>query len=411
MTRSFVLILSISLLAPLASAGEIVLTSWNILNYPGSTGTARNPYFQTVLSSSMPDLLVVQEIIGQSGVTRFLDEVLDVLEPGEWAAASYHDGYDTDNALYYRIDAVEETGYGWLDTALRDIDWWELRVTGSGEEFRLYSLHLKASQGSTEEQKRLNECIILRSDLDALSPDLPYIVAGDYNIYYADEPAYQHLISAGAGQLHDPIDQEGYWHDNASYASIHTQSTRTASFGGGATGGMDDRFDIILASDDLLDGAGFDLLPETYTAYGNDGAHFNLSIIEGGNTAVPSEVAEAIYQSSDHLPLSVTLSTDDATLVAGAPPVMGDFIAAPNPFNPSTTIHFRLDREGTVDLVVYDASGRLVRTLASGHYGAGERELVWDGRDRAGREVASGVYFARLAGERTASIIKLLLIR
>lgn len=69
---------------------------------------------------------------------------------------------------------------------------------------------------------------------------------------------------------------------------------------------------------------------------------------------------------------------------------------APNPFNPVTTIRFGLDRTGAVTLRVYDVAGTLVRTLVETSLPAGQYHAVWDGRDRAGRPVGSGVYIYRL---------------
>ncbi len=67
--------------------------------------------------------------------------------------------------------------------------------------------------------------------------------------------------------------------------------------------------------------------------------------------------------------------------------------AAPNPFNPATTIAFELPRRTAVTLAVHDMSGRMVRTLLDGEVlGEGRREAVWDGRDAAGRPAASGAY-------------------
>jgi hypothetical protein len=68
----------------------------------------------------------------------------------------------------------------------------------------------------------------------------------------------------------------------------------------------------------------------------------------------------------------------------------------PNPFNPSTSIPFALVSESAVTLRVYDAAGRRVRTLVNGTRPAGEHAANWDGRDDAGRTVATGVYFCRL---------------
>jgi len=68
----------------------------------------------------------------------------------------------------------------------------------------------------------------------------------------------------------------------------------------------------------------------------------------------------------------------------------------PNPFNPSTEIRFELDMSGSVELNVYDARGHLVRSLVAGDFAAGSHGVIWDGSDRAGRQVASGVYQVRL---------------
>lgn len=73
--------------------------------------------------------------------------------------------------------------------------------------------------------------------------------------------------------------------------------------------------------------------------------------------------------------------------------------AQPNPFNPTTTISFVNPAEGHVRVAVYDVAGRLVRVLAEGPIGSGRASVVWDGRDARGRQLASGVYFARLEGQ------------
>jgi len=86
--------------------------------------------------------------------------------------------------------------------------------------------------------------------------------------------------------------------------------------------------------------------------------------------------------------------------------------AFPNPFNPSTTLAFTLPAAGTVRLDVYDVTGRRVRRLLDGPAAAGRNEVVWDGRDDAGRALASGAYLARLTAPRAApSTRRLTLVR
>lgn len=392
-----------------ARSEDLTLMDWNLLNYPGSDGLARAPHFRTVLGAVGPDLLVVQEIQTQSGVNHFLTNVLEVLEPGAWQAGPFHDSYDTDRALFLRAGCAEVIDWGWLDTALRDINWWQLRLTATGEELRVYTLHLKASQGYEED--RLAECEILRAALAGLNDGLPYLVAGDYNLYTASEPAYQHLTASGEGELLDPIEQEGAWHDNALYAPVHTQSTRTASFGGGATGGLDDRFDFILVSAEFLDGEDLELLPESYTAYGNDGQHLNQSIIQGGNNAVPYEVAEALHLSSDHLPLFATLRGETASLVVELPSGGPWLTAGPALADGPALLRFGLPRASRVELAIFDASGRVVTRWAGAERTAGAYEWRWDGNSSSGAPAGSGVYYARLDTDGATRVARIVRVR
>lgn len=106
----------------------------------------------------------------------------------------------------------------------------------------------------------------------------------------------------------------------------------------------------------------------------------------------------AIVSSDPVSPHSVLarLVVGDVTDVDGPPePTVAGLSNYPNPFNPRTTLRFELAVAGRVELAVYDLQGRLVRTLLSGMVAAGRHEAVWDGRDDAGRALASGTYLAR----------------
>ena len=68
----------------------------------------------------------------------------------------------------------------------------------------------------------------------------------------------------------------------------------------------------------------------------------------------------------------------------------------PNPFNPSTTLQFELPQGDKVSLIVYDLTGREIRSLISSELPAGRHRVVWNGRDGRGHGVATGVYFYRI---------------
>jgi hypothetical protein len=101
------------------------------------------------------------------------------------------------------------------------------------------------------------------------------------------------------------------------------------------------------------------------------------------------------------------LNCDSASCqVAGSPPSAGGapdmgFDAAPNPFVRSTVFWYQVSEPGPVHLEVFSLSGRLVRTLVDGEVGLGRHAMEWDGRDAAGRPVATGIYFARVAAPGT----------
>jgi M6 family metalloprotease-like protein len=86
--------------------------------------------------------------------------------------------------------------------------------------------------------------------------------------------------------------------------------------------------------------------------------------------------------------------------------------AAPNPFNPITMIRCHVPAGGAeATLRVFDASGRVVRTLLSGAAQAGWQEVRWDGRDDRGSRVASGLYFARFEAGGQVVVEKLALVK
>jgi Zn-dependent metalloprotease len=68
----------------------------------------------------------------------------------------------------------------------------------------------------------------------------------------------------------------------------------------------------------------------------------------------------------------------------------------PNPFNPSTTIRFGLPTPSNVSLKIYNIQGQEVRTLVGSYLSVGYYDTIWDGRDEAGSQVASGIYIYRL---------------
>ena len=113
--------------------------------------------------------------------------------------------------------------------------------------------------------------------------------------------------------------------------------------------------------------------PEILASFRNFSTNEGQTILLGANTT----------------PTSVSPGDTRASAVLGQ--------NMPNPSSGSTEIRFRLNETAPVRLRVFDAAGRVVRTLVDEVRGAGGHQLVWDGRDDSGRAVGSGVYFYELA--------------
>lgn len=85
--------------------------------------------------------------------------------------------------------------------------------------------------------------------------------------------------------------------------------------------------------------------------------------------------------------------------------------AAPNPLVRSTVIAFDLPEARWTRLLLYNAAGRLVRTLAEGSLPAGRYQKVWDATDDAGRLVVAGIYFVRFEAGSVQSYRKVVVLR
>ncbi len=377
------------------------LMTYNGLNLDATTAQARFGHFTTILQAINPDIVLMQEVITASGA----DVVLDALNSAgvQYARAPFIDGYDTDNMLFYRASKVTLLSTDTIRTNLRCFGVYVVSI--GGRTLRLYSCHLKASEGY--EADRLAEVTILRNRLGLLPAGTEFIIAGDMNFYTSSEPGYQKFIASETnnnGRAQDLIAQVGNWHNNGTYAPVHTQSTRVRDLGDyGATGGLDDRFDFILSSYGLNNNANIEYVAGTYTPFGNDGNHFNDSINQMPNTAVPANVANALHYASDHLPVYADFISKTATDIAHGDLSQNGFRLEqnhPNPFNPTTVIAYQVPAPTTVTLVIYNLLGQKVRTLVQETVPAGLNRAWWDARNDAGNPVAGGIYLYRIeAGE------------
>jgi hypothetical protein len=288
---------------------------FNALNFP-DLSPDRADTLRKVIHYTKPDVFVINELQTESGADIILNQAMNQFGVSSYQRAAFVDGNDTDNMLYYNSDKLGFISQLQIETTLRDFSEYVLfyKSPGLGASsdtvyLNFYSAHLKA--GVADFAQRADEAQVLKFHLNT-RPDIENVfVGGDFNFYSGNEEGCFILRTSGSVPLNDPIDQIGDWSGNAGYADIHTQSTRTSGFGGGSGGGMDDRFDLIFVSDDVLNNSnGVQFITGSYEALGQDGLRFNQTIITPANTVVPDSVANALYWISDHLPVMMDVVLD-----------------------------------------------------------------------------------------------------
>jgi len=337
----------------------IRLMYYNLLNFPDESPERVNELRQ-IIAYSLPDVIVVNELLTEAGSNLILTDALNVHGRSNYAAANFVDGPDTDNMLYYNTDKLGLVAQEQIPTGLRDISEYRLYYKSPGLSassdtiyLNVYSLHLKAGTGHFLQRKE--EAQILKYHLNSLDNKENIFAGGDFNFYSGNEAGCVTMRETGTVDLFDPINRIGDWSSNWSYADIHTQSTRTSPLADGAGGGMDDRFDLIFVSEDVLNNAnGLEYLSGTYEALGQDGNRFNETIRVPYNPTVPDSIADALYFMSDHLPVLMDVLTDYTAGIL-AEEAQAKLTAFYN--DQTKEIHFnQLVQSGV--LAVYDLRGR-----------------------------------------------------
>ncbi|MEX2596314.1 MAG: T9SS type A sorting domain-containing protein [Salibacteraceae bacterium] len=307
---------------------------YNILFYGQQTSFCTNSnnnindkdeYFKIIVGHIKPDLLLVNEM-GASVVyaDRIIANVLNVDGESRFKRAGIqNNGFSSlVNGVFYDKTKLALLTHEKVIRTLSNTDivraidictfyYKDPNLTPESDTNFIYlvGMHLKAGSSASDQDQR---DLATESVMDYISNNYPegnYLLAGDMNLKSSSEPAYQNMINhASAFRMNDPLDENGNWSNNASFAAIHTQSTHTSG-SCHSGGGLDDRFDIILMSNALVDGEGpLEYIEETYKAVGNDGNHFNQALTQGTNNSVPSPVLGALYEMSDHLPVTADIS-------------------------------------------------------------------------------------------------------
>jgi hypothetical protein len=134
--------------------------------------------------------------------------------------------------------------------------------------------------------------------------------------------------------------------------------------------------------------------------------HYITDYAAGGAGSVPAR--------SHHMhDILVWLGNQPPTPVAATPTYRNTLSQNyPNPFNPQTTIDFTVKELAPVSVKIYNVRGQLVKTLVDDRFAPGITHTVsWDGRNNAGQQVSSGVYFYKLVTNSFTQTKKMVLLK
>lgn len=378
----------------------------NTTSYCTSTNNAvdmKNENLKIILNHVKPDILTVNEMSGNPIFQdSLLNNALNVDGETKYKRGTLTNTTNNDlvNMLYYNSEKLTLLKQDVIPTTIRPTDVFTLYYNAADLAWTKDTLflncivtHLKAGSASADAATRSTQTALIMSYIQSHDLDGNYLFMGDFNVYTSSETAYQNLIKeyTGVYHLYDPIDAPGDWNNNDAYKAIHTQSSHSTSTGCASTGGLDDRFDFILASGDLMNGTnGFTVDVDSYEALGNDALHFNTSIL--GSSSAPSDVITALYNASDHLPVLVQLNTEQDYLGLEEADSFAQ-VMFQNPVNNQLDLRIAFNDASSFEIRVYDLTGRVQVQLPQSEKSLQHQVSI----DLA--NLKSGIYFLQLKAE------------
>ena len=353
-----------------------------------------------------PDIITVCEFgATQTLLSGFLKHNLNIDGASYWKSDNIinYAGSNIINHIFYDSRKMELKRHVALRTEPRDTDIYELylktKSLAAGDTIKLICIeaHPKAGQGYEASRRAL-----MQTAMDYVNQhyaDDNVLIMGDFNMYGASESGYRLLTQTYSNPqicFIDPlfsVGGVGEWNNNSQYAQFHTQSTRGYSDECFSGGGLDDRFDFILMADEIAFSYNhLRYVQGSYKAIGNDGNHFNQSVDQNVNLAVPADIAAALYDCSDHLPVTMKIAVDAHLGVSESGHCLQASIA-PNPATDVATVYFDNPKEGQIRFVIHSIQGQVVMSETE-YLGEGEQQVELHLGD-----LTKGFYLLRIESE------------
>ena len=358
------------------------LMFYNLLNYPLEDAVPnRIDDLGIILSDYQPDLFMVCELNNSSGAQDIL-ESLQTNVSSNFEMATYQnntsddtisDQNDLQNLIFYDATKFILVSQHIVTTIFRDFNHYKLRLNSTEQdtnpiEFDVIVCHLKASSGGNNAALRYQMVLDLENYLDTLPSDSRVLLAGDFNFYTSSEDGFQELIDQDNSiPFIDPANKIGSWHNNTNYLDVFTQSTRTQNGLGGAPGGFDDRFDFIMASEDIMSDPEISYIQDSYKVYGNNNNIncFNRAInsTDCSGSDFSFQIRNALHNFSDHLPVTIQLQTNASLSTTEFISYNGIEFIGGNVIQNKLRLKINPLNHDNGQLNIYNTIGQLIKTI------------------------------------------------
>lgn len=359
---------------------------------------------RTIVNYVKPDIFTVCEFgATQALQTDFLRHNLNINGANYWQSDNIINYANSNiiNHIFYDSRKMGLKKHVALRTNPRDTDVYELYLKtpslAAGDTTKLVCIvaHPKAGMGYEGQRRALMQ--IAMDYVNQHYPTDNVLIMGDFNMYGASESGYRLLTQTYSNPsicFMDPLANVGgvgEWTSNNQFTAFHTQSTRSYSDECFSSGGLDDRFDFILMADEIAFSYNhMRYVQGSYHAVGNDGRHFNMSVNQGNNTAVSTEVADALFDGSDHLPVTMKIAVDAHLGVEDNEAQSLYATVAPNPASDQAIVNFFNPMQGLVQFDLYSLQGQLLRHEVAS-FGEGSQQYELELQD-----ITKGFYLLRI---------------
>ncbi len=385
--KSFWLILSL-LISGTMHAGTrdtVSVMVYNLLFYghytsfctPHNNNTeAKDEHLRAIIGHTLPDIFGVNEMgPSPANANRILNNAMNSDGRTHYAHAGYTNvaGSNLVNMLFYDTEKFVLYDEDVVASVVRDINRYTLYYNdpelGQGNDtifMHVFLTHMKAGSSVQDQQRRTQEANAVMNYIEAMNISGNAVFMGDFNMNSSFEEAYQIITynTNDAIRFYDPIDRPGLWWNNPDMAPYHTQSPRTGQHDCFVTGGLDDRYDQILATKSVIEGyAGIKYLEGSYRAIGQDGQRFNQSLVSPPNHSEPQHVIQALYNMSDHLPVKMKMTILDYATTLDEAPEETAIKSAIYDSNTTSVSLYVGNFTGTANVQFFSISGSLVKSL------------------------------------------------